>query len=213
MAWFTTQWKWLADVVPEDCIIHLIGEKFVALFHLELEMNHVRMKHFNDFKCWAFQSRGVVVCCYVRSDDGIVQAGSGVAGLSSVRGFHQLLPQVDCILGAMLIDYLPDEWMRMEVVEEELEQNRRIRLCHNPLMRLTVVEEEVVVKVETQAEYLGIFALLFFLVYSLSPVINISPHFITTDESYSDYVLLGWLAYYFVIVLLQHALKQNFLHV
>ncbi|GJR68714.1 zf-CCHC domain-containing protein [Tanacetum coccineum] len=24
MAWFTTQWKWLADVVPEDCIIHLI---------------------------------------------------------------------------------------------------------------------------------------------------------------------------------------------
>ncbi|GJW21730.1 hypothetical protein Tco_0032352 [Tanacetum coccineum] len=31
MAWFTTQWKWLADVVPEDCVIHLIGEKFVAL--------------------------------------------------------------------------------------------------------------------------------------------------------------------------------------
>ncbi|GJX54490.1 hypothetical protein Tco_0282859 [Tanacetum coccineum] len=46
---------WIADVVPEDCIIHLIGEKFVALFHLELEMNHVMMKHFDDFECRAFQ--------------------------------------------------------------------------------------------------------------------------------------------------------------
>ncbi|GJQ97304.1 hypothetical protein Tco_0008443 [Tanacetum coccineum] len=47
----TRPWKWLADVVPEDCIIHLISEEFVALFHLELEMNHVRMKHFNNFEC------------------------------------------------------------------------------------------------------------------------------------------------------------------
>ncbi|GKG58584.1 hypothetical protein Tco_0594354, partial [Tanacetum coccineum] len=43
----------------------------------------------------------------------------------------------------LLID-LPDEWMRTEVVEEELEQNQRIWLCQKPLMRLTVVEEEVV---------------------------------------------------------------------
>ncbi|GJW82100.1 hypothetical protein Tco_0146075 [Tanacetum coccineum] len=50
--------RWLADVVPEDCIIHLIGEKFVALFHLELEMNHVMMKHFDDFECRAFQVFG-----------------------------------------------------------------------------------------------------------------------------------------------------------
>ncbi|GJX71229.1 hypothetical protein Tco_0308400 [Tanacetum coccineum] len=41
-----------------------------------------------------------------------------------------------------LLTDLPDEWMRMEEVEEELEQNRRLRLCQKPLMRLTVVEEE-----------------------------------------------------------------------
>ncbi|GJZ02722.1 hypothetical protein Tco_0520683 [Tanacetum coccineum] len=50
--------KRLADVVPEYYIIHLIGEKFVALFHLELEMNYVMMKHFDDFECRAFQIFG-----------------------------------------------------------------------------------------------------------------------------------------------------------
>ncbi|GKG56749.1 hypothetical protein Tco_0580073, partial [Tanacetum coccineum] len=53
-----------------------------------------------------------------------------------------------------LLTDLPDEWKRMEEVEEELEQNWRLRLCQRPLMRLKVVEEEVVVMVETQAEYL-----------------------------------------------------------
>ncbi|GJU82184.1 hypothetical protein Tco_1284549 [Tanacetum coccineum] len=107
----------------------------VALFHLELEMNHVRMKHFDDFEC--------------------------MAGLSSVRGFHQLCLKLTLKhlslrnLGSRcLLTDLPDEWMRMEVVEEELRQNWRLRLCQKPLMRLTVVEEEVVVKEETQAEYL-----------------------------------------------------------
>ncbi|GKG60479.1 hypothetical protein Tco_0612080, partial [Tanacetum coccineum] len=56
-----------------------------------------------------------------------------------------------------LLTDLPEEWMRTEEVEKELEPNRRLRLCQKPLMRLTVVEEEEVVvkvKVETQAEYL-----------------------------------------------------------
>ncbi|GKG32568.1 hypothetical protein Tco_0430078, partial [Tanacetum coccineum] len=37
-----------------------------------------------------------------------------------------------------LLTDLPDEWMGTEVVEEELEQNLRLRLCEKPLMRLTV---------------------------------------------------------------------------
>ncbi|GKG55990.1 hypothetical protein Tco_0574884, partial [Tanacetum coccineum] len=53
-----------------------------------------------------------------------------------------------------LLTDLPNEWMKMEVVEEDLEQNRRLWLCLKPLMRLTVVEEEVVVKVVTQAKSL-----------------------------------------------------------
>ncbi|GJT92135.1 hypothetical protein Tco_1080980 [Tanacetum coccineum] len=37
-----------------------------------------------------FRAEAQLFVGIVRSDDGIVQAGSGVAGLSSVRGFHQL---------------------------------------------------------------------------------------------------------------------------
>ncbi|GJR87296.1 hypothetical protein Tco_0211307 [Tanacetum coccineum] len=27
----TVPWKWLANIIPKDCIIHLIDEKFMAL--------------------------------------------------------------------------------------------------------------------------------------------------------------------------------------
>ncbi|GJU50266.1 hypothetical protein Tco_1219821 [Tanacetum coccineum] len=116
------------------------------------------------------------------SDDGIVQAGSGVAGLSSVRGFHQFCLKLTRSIRNLLIEVLiavvrrcharyalmqlslrnlelqclltdlPDEWMRPEVVEEELEQSQRLQLCQKLLMRLMVVVEEVVVKVATQGE-------------------------------------------------------------
>ncbi|GJR13567.1 hypothetical protein Tco_0796219 [Tanacetum coccineum] len=40
-----------------------------------------------------------------------------------------------------LLTDVPDEWMRLEVVEEELGHNQKLRLCQKLLMRLTVVEE------------------------------------------------------------------------
>ncbi|GKD88598.1 hypothetical protein Tco_1364105, partial [Tanacetum coccineum] len=85
-----------------------------------------------DFKAEAQFFVGIV-----RSDDRIVQAGSRVDGLSSVRGIVVIegLIRVLVVVQAeysaalrnlgprCLLTGLPDEWMRTEVVEEELEQN------------------------------------------------------------------------------------------
>nr|GFB01537.1 hypothetical protein [Tanacetum cinerariifolium] len=67
--------------------------RFMAFFHLILEMNHIRMKDFDKFKCRAFQvlrfefsdslsfTESIQKHCHITStsDDGIDQAGSGVA--------------------------------------------------------------------------------------------------------------------------------------
>nr|GEZ03535.1 hypothetical protein [Tanacetum cinerariifolium] len=81
----------------------LTTQELVAFFHLILEMNHIRIKDFDQFKCRAFRvsrfefsdssslTEPVHKNCDITStsDDRIDQAGSGVAGLSSSRGFHQ----------------------------------------------------------------------------------------------------------------------------
>ncbi|GKB32210.1 hypothetical protein Tco_0871611 [Tanacetum coccineum] len=81
-----------------------------------------------------------VVCWLDRSEDGIVHAGSGVDGsvflLESIQ--LMLLSLRNSGLQCLLTD-LPDEWMRLEVVEEELGQIRSSVTVPVALMRLTVV--------------------------------------------------------------------------
>nr|GEW55786.1 hypothetical protein [Tanacetum cinerariifolium] len=72
---------------------NLICQELVSFFHLILKMNYIRMKDFDDFKCRAFQldarADAQLFVGTGTSDDGINQTGSGVAGHSSSRGFHQ----------------------------------------------------------------------------------------------------------------------------
>nr|GEV23753.1 hypothetical protein [Tanacetum cinerariifolium] len=88
----------LVDLIEAHNHLYPILE-LVAFFHLILEMNQIRMKDFADFKCRAFQvlkfkfsdssSFTKPVHKHGTSDDEIDQVGSGVAGLSSLKGFHQ----------------------------------------------------------------------------------------------------------------------------
>ncbi|GKF57244.1 hypothetical protein Tco_0170781 [Tanacetum coccineum] len=86
---------------------------------------------------------------------------------------------------------LHDERMRPEVVEEELEQSQRLQLCHNLLMRLMVVVEEVVVKVATQGEALE--SLTYFSSsFPPEPYLDQSPHFHLDGWSPAElHMLLG----------------------
>ncbi|GKB72653.1 hypothetical protein Tco_0934065 [Tanacetum coccineum] len=122
MAWFTSQWKWLADIVSEDCIIHLIGPSRGA---------------YVDFRAEAQLFVGMD-----RSDDGIVQAGSRVDDLSSVRvvsnPYSDRQDSVCCMLTV-----LPDEWMRLEVGEGRLGKNQKARLCQKLTAALDVGRQEV----------------------------------------------------------------------
>nr|GEV81544.1 hypothetical protein [Tanacetum cinerariifolium] len=81
-------------------VVHAVSHELVAFFHLILKMNYIRMKDFDDFKCRAFQvlrfklsnSSSLTEPVHKRgdiTDDRIDQVGSGVAGRSSLRGFHQ----------------------------------------------------------------------------------------------------------------------------
>nr|GEZ66223.1 hypothetical protein [Tanacetum cinerariifolium] len=72
--------------------VNLICKHLVKLFHLELKMNDVWVERFNDFIYLAFKVSMTLAQLFSTSriwDEGITQAGSGVAGLSSSRiGFN-----------------------------------------------------------------------------------------------------------------------------
>nr|GEX12394.1 hypothetical protein [Tanacetum cinerariifolium] len=84
------------EEVRLDC--NLTSQEFVAFFHLVSKMNHIRMKYFDYLISWSFQvlwfklsnssSLAKPVHKGGTSDDRIDQAGSGVAGRSSSKGFH-----------------------------------------------------------------------------------------------------------------------------
>ncbi|GJS96997.1 hypothetical protein Tco_0803965 [Tanacetum coccineum] len=222
MAWFTSQWKWLADVVPEDCIIHLISEKFVALFHLELEMNH-------------------------KSDDGIVQAGSEWPVCPSVKVSTKLsvLPQVDCrnmntsYIGlittiimlsssTVVITSSKKDQSGIVVIEglircQSLSKGRRIR---REVVRRAVQTEASLCKAPDTPDggggggggeggdpgrVFGESCLLFLLSFLLRPYLIKVPTFITTDESQCFICYCAWSSMSLYIVFSSNIrLEQNF---
>nr|GFB54705.1 hypothetical protein [Tanacetum cinerariifolium]GFB54752.1 hypothetical protein [Tanacetum cinerariifolium] len=91
-------------------VIHTVSQELVAFFHLVLKVYHIRKKDLNDFKSKAFQ-----VLRTGTSDDGINQAGSGVVGHSSSRGFHQSCLKFTLGIWSLWTDFL-DWWMEVEVV-------------------------------------------------------------------------------------------------
>nr|GEW83645.1 UBN2 domain-containing protein [Tanacetum cinerariifolium] len=165
-------------------VIHAVSQELVAFFHLILEMNHIRMKDFDDFKCRAFQvlrfkfsnslsltepvhKHGDIIDLRT-SDDGIDQAGFGVAGHSSSRGFHQscrkftlgiwALPMSssfdDCACLSRAISSsiyrsqspwtdILDWWMEVEVVVAALRRIQKLQKILKLQMDLLVEEEEV----------------------------------------------------------------------
>ncbi|GJR25204.1 hypothetical protein Tco_0973731 [Tanacetum coccineum] len=99
MTWRTTERQWSADIdliTFQIRLVYLISKHLVTLLHLELQVNDIWIESFNNLICLPFE-----ICLYKHSlvhftavpvhEKGMVQAGLGVAGLSSFgSGFHQL---------------------------------------------------------------------------------------------------------------------------
>ncbi|GJU22718.1 hypothetical protein Tco_1156060 [Tanacetum coccineum] len=76
MAGFTTQWKWLTDVVPEDCIIYLIGGVILLSFAVpnsikcrQIRSEQVESSHVEVNTRSTFEQRPSCLLALVRSDD------------------------------------------------------------------------------------------------------------------------------------------------
>nr|GEU71270.1 hypothetical protein [Tanacetum cinerariifolium] len=104
MTWRTTERQWSVDI-DSDLIsfwirpVNLICKQLMTLLHLELKVNDIWVESFNNFISLPFEiclcKLGLVHFSLVFStsntlEEGMVQAGSGVAGLSSSgSGFRQ----------------------------------------------------------------------------------------------------------------------------
>ncbi|GKC36916.1 hypothetical protein Tco_1049300 [Tanacetum coccineum] len=94
MTWKTTERQWSADIDSDlitfwICSVYLICKHLVTLLHLELKLNDIWVESFNNF----IDETNAEAQLFSISDtleEGMVQVGSGVAGLSSSgSSFHQ----------------------------------------------------------------------------------------------------------------------------
>ncbi|GJX74895.1 putative ribonuclease H-like domain-containing protein [Tanacetum coccineum] len=153
MAWITSQWKWLCADVDETLDDFGMPGPSRILWEEEAQL-FVGMD---------------------RSEDGIVQAGSGVDGLSSVRGFHQL-----CLsLGSSPLS-TPEHYSADAAVFEELRGGSACDDLPEDVMRLEM-EEVLVRSASPGGEALESLALPFFFSFSPEPFIIKLSSFITMD--------------------------------